>query len=241
MCNIQKLRTELRLNADKNRQKTTKRFFKTKKGEYSEHDKFLGISNPAVRQITKKYHNCNLEQLQKLIISPYNEERFCVLVLLIYHFQKQKDELMTKKDIYDFYIKNIDYINNWNLVDISAPHIVGEYLLLCTSKDTKEKLSLLVKSNSQWQRRICIVSTWAFIKRDDYSYTLKYAKRLLLDREDLMHKAIGWMLREVWKRDNEVCELFLIKHYSILPRTTLRYAIERMPEQKRKQFLCEDF
>ncbi len=237
--NLLQIKKDLRKFVSKKRKKTNEWFFKTGPGEYGEHDKFLGISNPNIRKVAKKYKDCDLEQLQKIIISPYNDERFFAIIVLVEKFKLKKTTRNEKKLIYNFYVKNLKYVNNWNLVDLSAPHIIGEYIL--ENKSERKILDKLVKSNFHWHRRVCILSTWAFIKRDDFDYTLKYAKILLNDKQDLMHKAVGWMLRETWKRDANICEQFLRDNYDKLPRTTLRYAIERLEEKRRKLFLKGEF
>ena len=163
----------------------------------------------------------------------------CSLVILVERFRLKKTSKQEKKEIYDFYVKNLVYVNNWNLVDLSAPHILGEYIV--EHKLQQKIVHTLAQSDFHWHRRVCILSTWAFTKRNNFAYTLKYAKQFLDDREDLMHKAVGWMLREVWKRDSDVCEKFLRDNYIQLPRTTLRYAIEKMEENKRKKFLKNTF
>lgn len=237
--NSEHIKKDLRSYATSERKKKNAWFFKTGPGEYGAHDRFLGIANPQVRLVAKKYRDLDLIQLQKLIISPYNEERLCALVILIAQYRSKSCTAVTQEDIYQFYIKNIAFINNWNLVDLSAPHIVGEYLV--THASERKILHTLVRSSIQWERRIGILATWAFIKRNDLDLTLLYAQKLLSDPEDLMHKAVGWMLREVWKKDPTVCENFLRMHYGVLSRTTLRYAIEKMEEKKRKEFLMGNF
>jgi 3-methyladenine DNA glycosylase AlkD len=240
MCRgIIQLREDLRAHASQKRKQINQKFFKTKSGEYGAHDKFLGVRNPDIRSIAKRYNHCTLNQLQKLIESSYNEERLCALIILVNNFSLTKTNKSQRDKIFNFYLKNIDQVNNWNLVDLSAHHILGEYLT--ENEDMIHILDKLVISKFQWHRRICIVSTWAFIKRDKYEYTLRYAKKLFSDKEDLMHKATGWMLREVWKKDQKTCERFLQENYSKTPRTTLRYAIERMDEHKRQSFLQHTF
>ncbi len=238
MC-AKNLAKDLRKFATAKRKKTNEWFFKTGIGEYGEHDRFLGISNPDVRRVAKKYSNCNFFELQQIINSKYNEERLCALIILVEKFRQKKTSNKEKRKIYDFYIKNLEFVNNWNLVDLSAPHICGEYII----KNVNEIkiLNKLAKSDFHWNRRVCILSTWAFIKRNNFDYTLKYSKKFLVDKEDLMNKAVGWMLREVWKRDADICEMFLIENYDNLSRVTLRYAIEKMEENKRKRFLKGKF
>lgn len=229
------LRKELRKYADIERKKTNEWFFKTGKGEYGEHDKFLGISNPDVRGVAKKFSDLSFVELEKLIHSPFNEERFCALVILVNRYSKGRTKVEEKKRIYQFFLKNLKQVNNWNLVDTSAPHIIGEYL----AENQKEVkiLDRLSDSNFHWHRRVSILAAWGFIKRGELALTFRLAKKLLGDREDLMHKAVGWMLREAWKKDSQKTEKFLRENYQNLPRTTLRYAIERMEEKKRKMFL----
>ncbi len=229
----EQLKKELRKHVSKKQKKTNEWFFKTGKGEYGEHDRFLGISTPCIRKVAKYFIGISLSELQKIIQSKYNEERQIVLIILVNKYKKA--DKMGKKKIYNFYIKNLKYINNWNLVDISAPHIVGEYLF--KNKKEQKILNKLVKSKKLWDRRISILATWAFIKRGDFKWTLRNTKTLLSDKHDLIHKAVGWMLREVWKKDAKICEKFLINNYSNIPRTTLRYAIERMKKGKRKKYL----
>lgn len=206
-------------------------FFKTKKGEYGEGDIFLGITVPIQRNIAKKNKDASFEELQELLNSDVHEYRLTALLILVSQF-KEKPEL-----VYEFYIKNTKRINNWDLVDLSCSYILGVYLF---SKKRNLLFDFSLSSN-MWERRIAIVSTYFFIKNNDFEDTLKIAKILLKDQEDLIKKAIGWMLREVGKRDQKLLENFLIENYDELSRTTLRYAIERFEEQKRKRFLKRDF
>lgn len=205
--------------------KVLQRFFKTGKGEYGEGDIFLGITVPLLRQISKKYLDLSLDDLQKLLDSKIHEHRTVALFILI--------ENNDKKAAFDFYVKNTKNINNWDLVDLSAPKIMGDYLL---NKDNKI-LYKMTKSNNLWERRIAVLSTFRFIKENDFEDVLKIAEILLSDKEDLIHKAVGWMLREVGKRDLRKEEEFLEKHYRKIPRTCLRYAIEKFPQEKRETFL----
>lgn len=235
--NASNLKKALREHASPERKKSNEWFFKTGKGEYGEHDKFLGVKNPDIRLVAKKFHDLNLLEIQKVINSPYNEERLCGLIVLVEKFKKGSDK--ERELIYKFYIKNLRQVNNWNLVDIATPHIAGEYLVV--HKNELNILDKLSSSNFHWHRRVSILATFSFIRRGDLALIFKYAKKLLKDKEDLMHKAIGWMLREAWKKDSKQTEEFLIKNYNKLPRTTLRYAIERMEEKKRKSFLAGAF
>ncbi len=227
MMDIQK---ELRRNANPEKAKVYQRFFKTGKGEYGEGDVFLGLTVPETRAIAKKYAHINFREILGLLKSELHEERLAALEILVFNYEKGDE---AKKDIFDFYISNTQYINNWDLVDMSAEYIVGDYIY----NKNKDILYRLAKSESLWERRIAIVSTFRFIKNGKFDETLKIAELLLNDRHDLMHKAAGWMLREVGKRDHKAEEEFLRKHYKRMPRTMLRYAIERFPERLRRAYL----
>jgi len=207
------------------------RFFKTGPGEYGEGDRFIGVKVPVIRKVAKEFKNLSLAEVKNLSRSEIHEERLLALVILVAQFQKSDDA--TRKSIYDLYLANTRHINNWDLVDVSAPKIVGGYL----ETRSRKPLYGLAKSASLWERRIGIVATGWFIWRDDFADTLRIAEKLLKDREDLIHKAVGWMLREVGKRDVAVLEEFLGKHCAVMPRTMLRYAIERFPERKRQSYL----
>lgn len=231
------IKSELKKYASKKRKESNLWFFKTGKGEYGEGDKFRGVNNPGMRKVAKKFFNINISELEKLLKSPIHEERQTALFILVAKFRKAMKK--EKKNIYKFYLKNRKGINNWDLVDLSAGHILGKYLL----ENSKEKkiLDKLVVSKSMWDRRIAIIATMAFIDAGKLGETLRLSKKLLGDKEDLMHKATGWMLRESWKKDAKKVEDFLIKNYTKIPRTALRYAIERMEEKKRKRFLKGEF
>ncbi len=207
------------------------RFFKTGPGEYGEGDVFLGIRVPVTRKVARKFRELPLEQVLKLLKSKFHEERLLALFMLVALFKKGDDK--EQKNIYDAYLGHTDTINNWDLVDGSAHQIVGGYLF---ERDRK-RLYQLAKSKSLWERRISMIATYTFIKKDDFVDTLKLSEILLTDEEDLMHKAVGWMLREVGKKDVEVEEKFLGKHYKKMPRTMLRYAIEKFEEGKRQGYL----
>jgi 3-methyladenine DNA glycosylase AlkD len=212
-------------------------FFKTGKGEYGEGDIFLGIVVPEQRKIAKEFSDITLEEIQELLSSKIHEKRMIGLFILIKKYEiatKQKDE-ETKKDIFNIYLKNAakNNINNWDLVDLSAPNIPGNYLL----DKRRDILYWLVKSQNLWERRIAILSTFAFIRKGEFSDTIKISEILLSDSHDLMHKSVGWMLREVGKRDVLILEKFLKKHYKNMPRTMLRYAIEKFDKSKRDKYL----
>ena len=206
-------------------------FFKTGKGQYGEGDVFLGINVPLQRKLAQEYLTLGQSDIQKLLDSKIHEHRLTALFILIKQYQQSG--LKTKKEIVDFYLKNLSSINNWDLVDLSAPKILGDYF---QDKD-KSVLYKLAQSNNLWKRRIAILATYTFIKNKQFNDTLKIAELLLGDKHDLIHKAVGWMLREVGKKDQKVEEVFLKKYYKIMPRTMLRYSIERFPEKKRKYYL----
>jgi len=233
----QQVRKELKKYASAKRKKTNEWFFKIGKGEYGEGDQFMGVRVPDARKVAKKFIDLKFIELEKFLQSKIHEERFTALLILVEKFKKADKE--NRRKIYKFYLKNKKQVNNWDLVDLSAHHIVGKYLL----ENPKEKkiLNKFVSSKSMWDRRIAIIASWAFIRNNNITETLRLSKKLLSDKEDLMHKAVGWMLREAWKREDKKVEEFLIKNYNKLPRTTLRYTIERMEESKRKRFLKGEF
>jgi 3-methyladenine DNA glycosylase AlkD len=211
--------------------KFLQRFFKTGKGEYGEGDVFIGVRVPQIRQLAKRYLDVSLEDLQALLGSRIHEERLLALILLIQRFRKS--DAAGQKACYEFYVENIQHVNNWDLVDVSAEKIMGAYLF----SRSRKPLETLLTSGNLWKRRMAIMATFYFIKQGDFDTTLAYAKHLLGDQEDLIHKAVGWMLREVGKRDREEEEQFLRQHYRNMPRTMLRYAIEKFPESRRRQYL----
>jgi 3-methyladenine DNA glycosylase AlkD len=209
----------------------SQRFFKTGKGEYAEGDKFLGIRVPDLRKCVKEYRDLPLEDALETLRSPLHEARLFALFLLVakYSFKNNPE----KEAIYQSYLEHTEYINNWDLVDCSAEHIVGAHLF----NGDKRPIYRLSHSKSLWERRIGIMSTFHFIKKNHFADTLVIAEMLLKDREDLIHKAVGWMLREVGKRDLGIEEGFLGKFYKVMPRTMLRYAIEKFPEAERQAYL----
>ena len=221
----------LRALSDQDIAEHSQRFFKTGKGEYGEGDKFLGIRVPVLRKQVRQFQDLSLAQTLKLLKSPYHEERLFALLLLVHQFQRgDSDE---RKAIYHVYLTNTRFINNWDLVDASAHHIVGAYL----STRSRRPLKRLAKSKELWERRIAIMATYFLIKKDDYRDALEISALLIDDQQDLIHKAVGWMLREVGKRNIDVEKEFLAAHYKTMPRTMLRYAIERFPERERKRYL----
>lgn len=221
--------------SDKEIAASTKSFFKTSPGQYSQNDIFLGIKKAQLRNLSKKYLNLNLKDIKALLTSKYHEVRSLALLVLVNKYEKSSE--LEKEELYNFYISNTQGINNWDLVDDSAYKIVGRYLL---EKD-KSILNKLAKSENMWEKRIAIVSTLHFTKNSKVNETLNILSLLLNDKEDLTHKAIGWMLREVGKIDIKTQKQYIIDNYDSLARTTLRYAIERYPENERKKFLKKEF
>ena len=226
------LRADLHELADPEGGEHSQRFFKTGPGQYGEGDKFLGLTVPEMRGLARKYRDIDDAATLELLASSWHEERLVALILLVEGYGRG-DEARRKR-IHRAYLANTRHINNWDLVDASAGDIVGQHL----EAGDITLLERLARSESLWERRIAIVSTFYFIKRNEFRPTLKIATLLLGDSEDLIHKATGWMLREVGKRDRTALDRFLKKHYKRMPRTMLRYAIERHPEQIRKQYLA---
>ena len=216
---------------DKEQAAISQRFFKTGPGEYGEGDIFLGIKVPVLRELAKVYFELPLKEVKPILGSKYHEIRLLSLFIMVDQFSKGDPK--KKKSIYELYLKNTGLINNWDLVDSSAHHIVGPYLM----DKSKAPLYELTQSDLLWERRIAIMATFYYIKNDKFTDTLKIAGRLLADKEDLIHKAVGWMLREIGKRHLPNEETFLKKHYPNMPRTMLRYAIEKFPEPKRLRYL----
>lgn len=206
-------------------------FFKTGPGEYAEHDQFLGIPTPQLRKFAKIYQTLPLEQIIHLLQSPINEERLLALFMLVNLYQKGDGFLKAK--IFKLYQTHIKQVNNWNLVDASAHLIVGNHLL----QRNKDYLFYLVQSDILWERRIAIVSTWYFIRQNEFSWTIKLAERLIIDTQDLIHKAVGWMLREIGKRNEEILIAFLEQHAHHMPRTMLRYSIEKLDKERKQDYL----
>lgn len=240
---IEQIKKDLRRVADKDKAKILARFFKTGKGEYGEGDKFLGVVMPDQRLIAKKYLGLPLSQLGALLGSPFHEERDVALIILVSQYKHGDQKL--RKQIFNFYLKNLKGINNWDLVDLSAPKIVGDYLFARSQVEgpnyAKKFLLKLARSKNLWSRRVAVLATFAFIRNNQFEEILELSRFLILkqkERHDLMHKALGWMLREVGKRDDETLERFLNKYSSQLPRMTLRYSIERLPEARRKRHLA---
>lgn len=217
--------------ADKDRATSSQRFFQTAPGQYGAGDLFRGIRVPVLRDLVRVYAALSLPETRKLLTSRYHEDRLLALLLLVRKYTRGTEEV--RATIYITYLASTRFINNWDLVDSSAPYIVGEHLL---DRD-RSVLMKLVKSSNLWERRIAILATLAFIRRGDHDWTLTLARELLNDPEDLIHKGVGWMLREVGNRDAETLDRFLRKHHPRMPRTMLRYAIEKLPEPRRKAYL----
>jgi 3-methyladenine DNA glycosylase AlkD len=228
---VPEIRARLRKLGTKERAKVSRRFFKTGPGEYGEGDCFLGITVPELRRLATEYQAITLTEITQLLRSTVHEERLLALLLLVRSCTRGDEH--TRKRIYELYLQNTDYVNNWDLVDASAEHIVGAFLV----GKSKRPLYALARSSDLWERRIAIMATFHFIKQGTFAETIKIARILLSDEEDLIHKAVGWMLREVGKRHLETAERFLRKHCTTMPRTMLRYAIERFPEPKRQRYL----
>ncbi|WP_051184860.1 DNA alkylation repair protein [Leptospira broomii] len=222
---------ELQNLADPAKAKILAGFFKTGPGQYGEGDIFLGIQVPSLRKISKKYRGLPLKEMQVLVRSKLHEERLTGFFILCETFSKTEE--IYRKQLHDFYLKNLRYVNNWDLVDLSSRIMIGEYLL---DKD-RSFLYELAKSKSLWERRISIISTYAFIRESDFSDTIRISRILRNDSEDLIHKAVGWMLREVGNRNLQTEIKFLDKNAGKMPRTMLRYAIEKFPEPLRKKYL----
>jgi len=262
----------LRSHASTDKAKNLSRFFKTGKGQYGEGDKFMGIVVPDVRKVAKEYYkHITLKTIQQLVKSPYHEVRLCALIMLVYQYKRAQSlepfdlaQSRLRAEIFNFYLSHTKYINNWDLVDLTAPNIVGDYLLQNGSviEDTyfalttgfsrgvrrkqntvsREKLPIILvelsRSQSLWERRIAILATFSFIQAGHHQEPFAIAELLLQDKHDLIHKAVGWMLREVGKRigKDTLCE-FLDKHASTMPRTALRYAIEHMDQVERQKYM----
>jgi 3-methyladenine DNA glycosylase AlkD len=226
------VRKELKSMADLDKAAILQRFFKTGPGQYSEGDIFIGVMVPQSRHVAKKFSQLPLGEVRTLLYSHIHEERLVALLILAWRYNSASNS-REKEEIAKFYLYHIKQVNNWDLVDLSAPNILGAHLV--DSRD-RRLLYRLAGSENVWERRIAIVATHHFIRNGDFSDTLNIAEMLLQDRHDLIHKAVGWMLREVGKRDAAAEEAFLEMHCSVMPRTMLRYAIERLPENKRRRY-----
>jgi 3-methyladenine DNA glycosylase AlkD len=229
------LRRELKSLADPDRAAILQRFFKTRPGEYGEGDRFLGIPVPVQRRTALRYRDIPLRDIARLLESPIHEERLCALEILVWQYEHADEQ--SREEIFNFYLANTAGINNWDLVDASAPYIVGAHL----ADRPHGILTRLAASENIWERRIAIVSTFGLIRRGNIDVTFRIARKLLSDKHDLIHKAVGWALRETGKISEARLTQFLERHFDALPRTALRYAIERFPASRRKRMLAGDF
>ena len=227
---LPKLIAEIKKFSNPERAKVSGWFFKTGKGDYGYGDKFIGLTVPLQRKIADKFVDISLKDLGKLLKSDIHEHRFIALEILVMKYEKG---LENKKKIIDFYLKNTKHINNWDLVDTSAPYIMGNFLL----NRPKNILYKLAQSKNIWERRIAIVSTLEFIRNNKFSDTIKISKILLKDSHDLIHKAVGWALREMGKKNEKMLVGFLNQYYKKMPRTALRYSIERLSEKQTKFYM----
>ena len=228
------LRKELRHQASAERAAGSQRFFKTGPGEYGEGDQFLGLSVPQTRALVPQTDALSEHDVLTLLHSEWHEERLIALFILIRRFGKTRKSEAAQKHLIDLYLANTRWINNWDLVDTSAPHLLGAWLL----KRDRAVLDRLAASTSLWEQRIAVLTTQAFIRAGDFTDTLRLCQLFLTHKHDLMHKACGWMLREVGNRDEHVLRIFLDQYATTMPRTMLRYAIEKLPERDRKGYLA---
>lgn len=225
------IQKELESRGDASRVAVLQRFFKTGPGEYGAGDRFRGIRVPVLRGLARKYQELSLAEIERLLRSAFHEDRLLALLILIRRYDRGTQAI--RDEIHRLYLENTRLVNNWDLVDVSAPRLVGHYL----ADRPKDTLTRLAASQDLWERRIAIMATFHFIRQHDFEETLRIARLLLRDPEDLIHKAVGWMLREVQKRETMVAEAFLLENYPNMPRTMLRYAIERLPESRRQAYL----
>jgi 3-methyladenine DNA glycosylase AlkD len=229
---LPELRRKLQALGTVQRAAVSRSFFKTGPGQYGEGDRFLGVTVPDTRRLAREAGDLPLARVLTLLRSPIHEERLLALLILVRRYER--GDPMERREVYNLYLANTECVNNWDLVDLSAPNIVGEQL---GNRRSRRILYRLAKSNDLWERRIAILATLPFIRNSDFADALAIAEALLRDEHDLIHKAVGWMLREVGKRDQETLEGFLRIHGAQMPRTTLRYAIERFPEPLRRAYL----
>jgi len=232
MVRMSKILKDIYSHRNKNKGELLSRFFKTSKGQYGEGDVFWGLTVPVSRKIAEKYKDISITEVKSLLKNKVHEVRLIGILVLVHRYKNGIDK--EKSKIFNFYLKNIKYVNNWDLVDLSAPNIVGDYLF---NKRDEKVLFKLASSKNLWEQRIAIVSTYAFIKKNDLDWTFKIAKMFLDHKHDLIHKATGWMLREVGKRDVKKLRKFIDENISKMPRTMLRYAIEKFPEGLRLKYL----
>lgn len=231
MTQLQEIKEHLQSLADKQIAAHSQRYFKTGKGEYAEGDIFLGIRVPVLRKVAKQYPQLSLKHIQSLLKSKIHEHRLLALIMLVNQYQKTDSN--TQDSIIKLYLNHTKYINNWDLVDTSAAHIVGAYLY----NKNRDLLYELVNSENIWERRISVLSCFYFIRHNDYDDAIKIAEKLLNDSHDLIHKAVGWMLRETGKKNPTKLNHFLDKYAAIMPRTMLRYALEKLPPKRRQYYM----
>ena len=229
--NAKNIKQKLKSLASPQSAQSSLRYFKSGPGQYGEGDIFIGIRVPILRTLSREFRSLPLEEIESLLTSPIHEERHLALMILV--LQVAKADAEDRQVVFDFYLKNIKFINNWDLVDCSAPQIVGGFLI----DKPRKPLIRLANSKSLWERRIAIVSTQHFIRHDDFADTLAISQILLRDKEDLIHKATGWMLREVGLKSKAVLQAFLDQHGPVMPRTMLRYAIEHFSPDERRACL----
>lgn len=225
---ITQIYNALAARSDEEKKIVLPRFFKTGKGQYGEGDMFLGVTVPNIREVAKEFKDVNLDIIEELIHSTWHEMRMCALLILVNNSKKE-----VTKDTFDFYLSQTKYINNWDLVDLSAPQIIGKFLL----DRKRDILYHLAESDLLWDNRIAIVSTLTFIRNNDLDDTYKLSLKMMNHKQDLMHKAIGWMLREAGKRDTKRLYDFVMEHKNIMPRTMLRYSIEKFDKETRKELM----
>lgn len=236
VLNADHVEAELRTKANPEKAAFFPRFFRTGPGEYGEGDQFIGVVVPAQRKIARQFRELPIDEIKKLLESPFHECRLTGLLILVLQFEKSKSEA-TQKQIYDFYVANVDRVNNWDLVDSSCHKIMGPYLF----QRSRKPLLRFAQAKSLWKNRISIVTTYYFIRRDDLDSTLEIAELLLDHPHDLIHKAVGWMLRELGKQNESMLMGFLKLHHAEMPRTMLRYSIEKFPQPKRTRILKGKF
>jgi 3-methyladenine DNA glycosylase AlkD len=236
MTTLAAITKEVRQQANPQKAAVLRRFFKTGKGEYGEGDVFVGLMVPVSRQIVRKFVDAPLTVVAGLLASKIHEERLIALLILVNQFGKSS--VVGQKKIFDFYVTSLSRINNWDLVDLSAPKIVGRYLFeQVPHARALTLLKRMARSKNLWERRVAVLATFWYIKEGEFDEPCVIAEMLLKDKHDLIHKAVGWMLREMGKRSQPALEKFLQKHCRVMPRTMLRYAIERFPEPLRKKYL----
>lgn len=228
---VHEISERLREIAEPDRAAKHQRFFKTGEGEYGEGDKFIGVRVPLLRKLVREFRGLSLEEITTLLFSSWHEERLFALLMMGDSFKRGDDK--QKEEIFILFMNSTSQINNWDLVDSSAPYIAGAWLF---DRD-RTPLFQFAESDNLWERRIAIISTQYFIRKNDFEDTLRISEILLKNKEDLIHKAVGWMLREVGNRNMHTEERFLKKHCKRMPRTMLRYAIEKFPEEKRQMYL----